>query len=174
MCCDMLSMVQFNCCIGATNHDSTWPAHPPGPAAIGCDRPRSAAIGRDGDANIYQLKWPSSAPSALLLPQACCRGYAAGAMLQGLCCTGYAAGATLLGLCCRGYATGAMLLGPSCWGYAAGATLQGLCCTCHAARAMLQGHCCTDYAARATLQGLCCRDCAALKVVGAQRGSVLN
>ena len=40
-----------------------------------------------GDAGIYEGKWPPSAPPALLLLQACCRGYAAGAMPQGLCCT---------------------------------------------------------------------------------------
>ena len=34
-------------------------------------------------------------PPALLLLQACCRGYAAGAMPQGLCCRGYAPGAML-------------------------------------------------------------------------------
>ena len=48
---------------------------------------------------IYQLKWPSSAPPALLLLQACCRGYAARAMPQGLCC---------VGLSRRGYAAGIM------------------------------------------------------------------
>ena len=67
-------------------------------------------------------------------------------MLQVLCCRGYAAGAMPQGLCCRGYA--------------AGAVLPGLCCEGSAARALLQG--------------LCCRGRAALKVVGAQRGSVLN
>ena len=59
-------------------------------------------------------------------------------------------------------------------GYAARAALQGLCCRGYAAGAMLPGLCVTDHDARAALQGLCCRDCAALKVVGAQRGSVLN
>ena len=38
-------------------------------------------------------------PPALLLLQACCRGYAAGAMPQGLCC---------MGLRRRGYAAGVM------------------------------------------------------------------
>ena len=105
----MLYMVYFKSCIGATDQD------PPGrrirlrSAAIGRDRPRSAAIGRDEAARIYELKWPSSALSALLLPQACCRGYAAGAMLQGLYCRGYAARAMLQGLCCKGYAARALL-----------------------------------------------------------------
>ena len=79
------------------------------------------------------------------LPCSCYRP-AAGAILHGLCCRGYAAGATLQGLCCRGSA--------------AGATLQGLCCR--------------GYAAGAMLQGLCCRGSAAIKVVGAQGGSLLN
>ena len=90
---------------------------------------------------------PFPANSTKLFASSCSRP-AAGAILQGLCCRSYAAGAMLLqGLCC-------------CRGYAAGALLQGLCYR--------------GYAAGAMLQGLCCRDYAALKVVGAQRGSVLN
>ena len=54
------------------------------------------------------------------------------------------------------------------------ADAEGLCCRGYAARAMLQGLCRRGYAAGAMLQGLRCRGYAALKVVGAQRVSVLN
>ena len=110
---------------------------------------------RSEDDGIYKGKRPLVAPLGLaagarlpgpMLQKLCCRGYAAGSMLQVLCCRGYAAGAMPQGLCCRGYAAGAML----------------------------QGLCRKGYAADAVLQGLCCRGRAALKVVGAQRGSVLN
>ena len=46
---------------------------------------------------------PPLLPPALLLLQACCRGYAAGAMPQGLCRKGYAVGATPQELCCRSH-----------------------------------------------------------------------
>ena len=96
-------------------------------------------------------------------------GYAAGAVLQGLCCTGYAAGAMLQELCCKDYAAGTMLQAQM---------LQGLpCrlrCSGYAALDMLHVLCYRGNAAGALLQGLCCRCYAALKVVGAQRGSVLN
>ena len=76
------------------------------------------------------------------MQELCCRGYDAGAMLQGLCCTGYAARAMLQVLCC--YYVGAMLQGLSCRGYAAGAMLQGPRCRAYAAGAMLQGLCCAQ------------------------------
>ena len=85
---NMLCLVCCNCCLGAT-----IPGRPNTPT------PRTPRTPLHRGRWYLRGRMATSALSALLLLQACCRGYAARATLQGLCCRGYAAGAMLQELC---------------------------------------------------------------------------